>query len=160
MVLFRHEGLADKADLNATKQAARELGERVVGYFLECPYRDLRTAVRNRTRKHLPPVLDWIAYRGLVLTSPWVLAHADEISPIEAIRAIPQSVPVFILAGGEDLHALPEEAADLAAATATQARLEVFENAGHEELLAKDPERYTELLREFLQVAESTQASR
>lgn len=29
--------------------AARELGERVRGYILECPYQDLRTAVRNRT---------------------------------------------------------------------------------------------------------------
>src|SRR5581483_2058454 len=29
--------------------AAAELGERVQGYLLECPYRDLFTAVRNRT---------------------------------------------------------------------------------------------------------------
>ena len=37
--------------------AAGELGHRIGGYVLECPYRDLRTAVYNRTHMRLPPPL-------------------------------------------------------------------------------------------------------
>ncbi len=45
--------------------AAEELGHRVHGYVLECPYRDLRTAVWNRAEKALRrcsiglPTPDW-----------------------------------------------------------------------------------------------------
>ncbi|MGA2799384.1 MAG: alpha/beta fold hydrolase, partial [Thermoguttaceae bacterium] len=38
--------------------AAGELRGNIAGYFLEQPYKDLRSAVWNRLRNHLPPVLD------------------------------------------------------------------------------------------------------
>src|SRR5262249_15482749 len=73
--------------------ASAELGPRVQGYVLECPYQDLRTAVRNRTRAYLPPLLDWAAYRSLLAVSPLVLRHLDPISPLRAIRRTPPPPP-------------------------------------------------------------------
>src|SRR5262249_52034256 len=90
--------------------AAGDLGHRVRGYVLECPYRDLRTAVRTRTRLRLPPVAADVAYLGLVTTAPLVLPDADRISPLEAAGEVPEGMPVLILAGGKDRRARPEEA--------------------------------------------------
>src|SRR2546426_914446 len=68
----------------ATIFAAKDLGHQVSGYILECPYQDLHTAVRNRTEIYLPPLLDRVAYAGLLTVSTLVLPNADKISPIEA----------------------------------------------------------------------------
>ncbi len=46
--------------------AASELAHRVQGYILDSPFRDLKLAVRNRTENALPPLLDRIAYMGLL----------------------------------------------------------------------------------------------
>ncbi len=111
--------------------AAGDLGRRVGGYILESPYRDLRTAVRNRIEEKLPPVLDRIAYAGLVATSSLVLPHLDQIAPVDAILAIPRDVPVLILAGGVDRKARPEEARDLQRCVEDHGRLVIFDRAGH-----------------------------
>src|SRR5207245_6234762 len=50
--------------------AASDLGDRISGYILECPYRDVRTAVRNRTTAYLPFLVDRLAYAGLTLAGP------------------------------------------------------------------------------------------
>jgi pimeloyl-ACP methyl ester carboxylesterase len=130
--------------------ASRELGERVSGYVFECPYQDLRTAVRNRTRARLVPPFDWVAYTGLSLTAPLVLGDANHISPIDAATNIPKSTPVLILSGGNDTRATPAEAAAIGKRIGPRAEVVVFEGAGHLDLHRADPARYREIGLQFL----------
>lgn len=130
--------------------AGKELGTRVRGYLLEMPYSDLDTAVRNRTRMLLPPVLDRIAALGIQVSGRLILPHAGEIAPLERIGDIPGSVPVLILNGGRDPRARPFEAHALLAAAGAHARLVTFEDCGHEILATTQPERYGRVVREWL----------
>ncbi|MBA4065183.1 MAG: alpha/beta hydrolase [Isosphaera sp.] len=122
--------------------AARDLGGRVGGYVLECPFRDLRTAVRNRTGHHLPPPLGWLAYTGLSLTVRFVLDDVDGISPLNAAGGVPPDVPALLLAGGADWRAPPAEAEEIAARVGPRAEVVVFPGADHVGLHAHDPTRY------------------
>jgi uncharacterized protein (DUF952 family)/alpha-beta hydrolase superfamily lysophospholipase len=141
--------------------AAGDLAQRVRGYILESPYRDLKTAVRNRTREALPPVLDWVAYQGLVIVSPLLISNVDAISPLNAIDGIPNDVPVLILAGAKDQLAQVDEATALHGRVKSHGQLVVFERAGHHNLVGSDPVRYWRLLDEFLgQVTERALSSR
>lgn len=106
--------------------AAPELGRRVQGYVLESPYRDLKTAVWNRTHAYLPPVLAELGYAGLRLAAPLVLPHFEAISPLLAIGGIPADVPVLIIAGANDLLARPAEARALLERVAGHGRLCLF----------------------------------
>ena len=133
--------------------AAPELGARVRAYVLESPYRDLRTAVRNRTAAYLPPLVDGVAYCGLLCVAPLVLDDVDAVAPINAIGAIPESVPVLLLAGTADRLARPDEARDLYAPVASHGRLVFFEGARHESLFANDPTRYRETVLSLLREA-------
>jgi pimeloyl-ACP methyl ester carboxylesterase len=122
--------------------AAAELQERVAGCILDCPYRDLRTAVRNRTAIYLPPVADWIAYQGLDAVAPLVLPDVAKIAPLEAVGKIPPTVPLLILAGGADREATPDEARVLFERARDHGRLVMFEGATHSKLLDADPDLY------------------
>jgi alpha-beta hydrolase superfamily lysophospholipase len=130
--------------------ATGELAHRVRGYILESPYRDLKTAVRNRTENALPPILDWIAYLGLRTVAPFVLPDLERISPLRAVAGIPPDVPVLILAGGEDRNARPEEARAIYDRIRSHARLILFEHAGHVNFPRADPERYRQSILGFL----------
>ena len=122
--------------------AAEELGHRVAGYILESPYRDLKTAVRNRTENELPLGLDWLAYQGLLMASPLVLPNLDKISPINAIDRVPADIPILILAGAKDISARRVEAEALFDRVRTHSELDVFPNAGHLQMFYIDLERY------------------
>ncbi len=50
--------------------AAEELKEKISGYVLEQPYKDLESAVWCRLHHHVPQGLDWVAYLGLRLWAP------------------------------------------------------------------------------------------
>jgi alpha-beta hydrolase superfamily lysophospholipase len=130
--------------------ASGKLAHRVRGYILESPYRDLKVAVRNRTENALPPVLDWIAYRGLLLVSPLVLPDLEKMSLVEAISGIPSDVPVLILAGGEDPVARPEEAQAILDRVRSHGRLVLFEHAGHMNFPDTDPDLYQRSVLGFL----------
>jgi pimeloyl-ACP methyl ester carboxylesterase len=131
--------------------AARDLGPRAGGYVLECPYRDLRTAVRNRTHFYLPPVADRVAYAGLALTAPLVLPDAGAISPLDAAAGIPPGTPVLVLAGGADRRATPGEARAIADRIGPDAVLVVIEGGDHLALRQADPGRYRAAVRAFLE---------
>ena len=122
--------------------AAGELGHRVGGYILESPYQDLRTAVRHRTENELPPILDWIAYQGLLTVAPVVLPNFDQVSPLRAISTVPADVPILILAGAEDISARAAEAQALFDAARSHADLHLFPHAGHLQMSGTDPTRY------------------
>src|SRR5262249_40282009 len=119
--------------------AAGHLGARVSGYVLECPYRDVRTAVRNRTAAYLPPLLDGVAYAGLAVAGPWFLPELDRMAPVERIVDIPAAVPILLQAGGCDDRARPEEVAEMDQRVASHARLVVFDDAGHERYCVRCP---------------------
>jgi len=131
--------------------ASGELGHRVRGYILESPYRDLRTAVWNRLHDTLPPVLDRVAYAGLLAVSPLVIPHIDRISPWRAIGDMPGDTPVLILAGENDRRARPEEAAALYDRVRDHGRLVFFKGADHLHMLDRDPERYRREILAFLE---------
>lgn len=122
--------------------ASGELARRVHGYILESPYRDLKTAVWNRVEDALPPVLDRVAYGGLLVVAPLVFADLGKIAPVEAVAGIPDGVPVLILAGGRDRKARPEEARALFERMKSHATLSVFADADHLRFPTADPERY------------------
>ena len=130
--------------------ASAELGDRVKGYLLECPYSDLRTAVRNRTRQHLPPFVEFVAYAGLRTMALVVMPDFDRIAPIEAIGGISSKSRVLILAGGQDRRATVEEARALRDACPGEAELKVFEEGDHLRLAEVDLTAYRETILGFL----------
>ena len=130
--------------------AAEELAHRVHGYIVESPYRDLKRAVRNRTENELPPVLDWIAYRGLLTVAPLFLPHLGRISPQEAIGRVPDDVPILILAGEDDLSARREEAEALFDRVRSHGELLIFARAGHLRMMEADRIRYRRSVLRFI----------
>jgi fermentation-respiration switch protein FrsA (DUF1100 family) len=130
--------------------AARDLGERVSGYALECLYRDLDSAARRRCELHLPPVLDALAWHGLRTAAALRWPEYSSVAPIEAIASIPESVPVLLLAGGEDLHAPLADSQALHDRIATHARLTTIAGAPHDRLQASNPAAYRTAVLEWL----------
>jgi alpha-beta hydrolase superfamily lysophospholipase len=133
--------------------ASAELGSRVRGYILESPYKDLRTAVWNRLDDALPPVLDWVAYRGLVAVSTQVVPHLDQISPYHAAGAIPADVPVLILAGSADRRARLHEARAILGRVSERSELVIFPGADHMRMMEVDPARYRDAVLGFVEKA-------
>ena len=130
--------------------ASGELAHRVNGYVLESPYRDLKIAVRNRIENALPPLLDRIAYLGLLAVSPLIFPDLESISPVVAISGIPIDVPVLILAGGEDPVARPDEAQAIFERVRSHAKLILFEHAGHMNFPEMYPDLYQRSVLGFL----------
>jgi alpha-beta hydrolase superfamily lysophospholipase len=130
--------------------AADELGKRVDGYILECPYQNLDTAVRNRTRAYLPWGLDWLAYAGLNVVAPVMLSDKPKIDPAAAAERVPSGISVLILAGGCDDRATVAEAHEIAHRLGNRARVEVFGDARHLGCLHCNATNYRRLVLEFL----------
>jgi len=131
--------------------SAADLGPRVGGYILECPYRDLRTALSNRLRLYLPLGLDRVAYAGMVLVAPLLLPDMDRISPLEAASGMPENVPVLILAGSADRRAHPDEARAIHQRLKPHSRLVIIEGGGHLDLATAEPDRYKREVLDFLE---------
>jgi alpha-beta hydrolase superfamily lysophospholipase len=131
--------------------AAEQLDDRVAGYILEQPYRDLKTATWNRLQLYLPAGLDRLAYVGLRLSSAVMFPYdADRISPRNVAKDIPECVPVLILTGSADQRTRLSEVRDIYQQIESHAQLAVFDGARHESLQRRDPQRYAELLLGFV----------
>ena len=130
--------------------AADRLQSRAAGYVLECPYTDIYTAVRNRTRQNLPPLADQMAYAGLVLMAPLVLEDPESISPLQHAQNFPPEVPVLIMAGEQDHHATVAEAEQLQQAIGPNCHLTLINSGEHGKLQACDPKGYERCLLSFL----------
>ncbi len=130
--------------------ASPDLGEQVQAYILECPYKDLATAVWNRCQLLFPDFLDAIVYRSLRLCAVSVLPQFDDISPVNAIMKMPPSIPILILAGDADVHARPQEAEAIYEVVKDHSILKIFEGATHMGLDLKDKESYRSMLIDFV----------
>ncbi|HEY7089005.1 MAG TPA: alpha/beta fold hydrolase [Tepidisphaeraceae bacterium] len=127
--------------------ASDELKDRVSAYVLDSLYLDLDSAVRNRLHLFLPPVADWIAYRGLRLWAPCFLTQSiDQYSPMQHLQSIPSTTPVTFLCGSLDDRALPCEGEQMFNSIRSHARLIRFEGAGHGNLFLRDRTKYLQIL--------------
>ena len=133
--------------------AAKDLGPRVQGYILECPFRDITTAVENRLRLTLPWGPRQLVEEGLRLLAPVMIPTLDRMQPIDAVGDMPPEVPVLMIAGGRDRLATPQESIDLHAKIASHAELHFFEDAGHDLYAHYDPHRYRALAVPFARKA-------
>jgi pimeloyl-ACP methyl ester carboxylesterase len=131
--------------------AAAELQTRVRGYILECPFDDIRSAVRNRVSGHLPWPLDSVAYAGLRLVGPIFLPDLDRMAPVNYVAAIPETVPVLVMTGGRDRRARPAEVRAVYERIASHARLVVFPEADHGHLAEQCGAAYRAAVIDFLQ---------
>ncbi|WP_165230432.1 alpha/beta hydrolase [Aquisphaera insulae] len=114
--------------------ASGELDRRVSGYILESPFSDLKTAVWNRTHTYLPSILAPLAYAGMRAVGPLFVPELDRISPLSAVRGVPASIPVLLLAGALDTLATPAEARAFLRAVDGHGELIVFPDAHHNNL--------------------------
>lgn len=133
--------------------AAADLGPRVKGYILECPFRDITTAVENRLRLTLPWGARQAVEEGLRLLAPAMIPTLEHMQPIRAIDAIPADIPVLMISGGRDKLATPAESVALHARIAGHAELHFFEDAGHDLYARHDPARYRSLTVPFVRNA-------
>ena len=129
--------------------AAKELGHRVQAYILESPYQDLKVAVWNRLDMALPPGLSHVAYAGMRTVGPLFLPHMDQVSPLNAIRGIPEDVPVLIMAGEADRHARLDEVRAVFRQIATHGKFVLFPGAPHGNLHNSDRDLYERTVMEF-----------
>jgi uncharacterized protein len=130
--------------------AAESVDHKVAGYFLESPYRDLRTAVWNRTSA-APPPFNWIAYEGMALWGRILLPESiDVIRPIEHVADIPSDVPVTFVAARDDWNCKLEEVEDLYHKIESHARLVVIDGAAHGQCSHMRPQEYDAALLELL----------
>ncbi len=127
--------------------AAPELGSDVSGWLLECPYRDLATAVQQRLRLRLPPWLAELAWWNLRLAADIKLPYWREISPLNAAARFPKNIPVTVVAAGLDQRATTQEAEAVAAAIGSRANLVVVPKADHMQMFSLDQQPYRDWLK-------------
>ncbi len=89
----------------AALYAAPRLERRAQGYVLVAPYADLRDAVRRRTARYLPPVLDTIAYGALRVGALVALPDIDRMRPVDAAARAPSDTRALVFAGTADQRA-------------------------------------------------------
>lgn len=134
--------------------ASGALGDRVAGYVLQSPYRDLLTAVRRRVVGRLAWPFSAFAVASLRVGAWVVLPRAAEsIDVVAAIRGVPAATPILVIAGEADTLAWPSEARDVVASAGPHARLELFPGADHNHVASSDPARWNDLVFGFIRTA-------
>jgi pimeloyl-ACP methyl ester carboxylesterase len=98
----------------------------------------------------LPMGADWLAYRGLRLIAPLVIADVDDISPCNAVASMPPRMPVLLLAGEKDPRAPPGDAEAICERCGDQANVVTFAEGEHLQLERSDPQLYRESILGFL----------
>jgi pimeloyl-ACP methyl ester carboxylesterase len=122
--------------------AAEKLDHQVDGYFLESPYRDLLTAVKNRTEM-VPPPFSESAYVGLRMWGHlWLPEDPSQVRPIDDVGEIPADIPITFLAARGDRLCRLFEVEDLDRKVAGHASLIEVESARHGAISRTDPEVY------------------
>jgi hypothetical protein len=122
--------------------AAGKLDHDVAGYFLESPYRDLLTAVKNRTEA-VPPPFSESAYVGLRMWGRVFLTEdPSQVRPIDHVGEIPSDIPITFLAARGDRLCRLFEVEELDRRVASHASLIEVESARHGAISRTDPQIY------------------
>jgi pimeloyl-ACP methyl ester carboxylesterase len=130
--------------------AAKDLGDRVTGYLLEAPYKDLHAAVWYRLRSVLPPPFDRMAFWGVRLWAPAFLGlDPTQISPWQHVASISPRAAVTLLFGSRDRRAPLDDGRQLATQMRCAVKIIAFEGAGHCRLYQWDRQRYEAALDEL-----------
>jgi fermentation-respiration switch protein FrsA (DUF1100 family) len=116
--------------------------------ILESVYPTIEDAVRDRIAIRLGGAADWISPLLLWQIRPRLGISPSELHPIEHIASA--GCPVLVMSGGRDQHTPIEETRRLYDAALPPKRLEVFEGAGHVDLLAAAPGPYEQSVINFL----------
>ncbi|HVJ84447.1 MAG TPA: alpha/beta fold hydrolase [Caulifigura sp.] len=140
--------------------AAKELGNRVAGYWLEQPYNSLETAAWRRLQQQLPPVCDAVAFTGMRLWGRVLLpVSLAEIAPCQCICDIPEHCPLVILSGDADGNLPLADVQEVFEQVKDRAKLVVFRGAGHIGMPESDLVLYERELDEFLAAVRGRQGS-
>jgi uncharacterized protein len=122
--------------------AAGSLDHEVAGYFLESPYRDLRTAVKNRTNL-APRPFNRAAYAGLRMWGQlWLPEDPDQVRPIDEVSKIPADIPMTFLAARDDPVCKLYEVQDLYKKVHEHARIVIIESHRHGVLSRTNADEY------------------
>lgn len=117
--------------------AAGESAELVDGAVLVAPYADLRTAVRRRTQRYLPPGIEAAAYAALRFGGLLALPNLGAIRPVDAAARLRADLPLLVAVGGSDSRA-PRADAEAIAAVHADTVLSELAGAEHEDMNAWD----------------------
>jgi pimeloyl-ACP methyl ester carboxylesterase len=135
--------------------AARSLGHDVSGYFLESPYHDLTTALKNRANV-APRPLNWLAIAGMQLWGHVLLPEsARVIQPIDHVAEIPTDVPVTFMAARYEKRCQLWEVEDLYHRVQAHAQLVIVESIWHGCCTKTNPQQYDTALLNVLKMADS-----
>jgi uncharacterized protein len=116
---------------------------------LESVYPTIEDAVRDRTAIRLGGgAADWLSPLLLWQIKPRLGISPSDLRPIEHISSA--GCPVLVMSGDCDRHTTIGETRRLCDAAIDPKRLEIFEGAGHVDLLAADPEHYESVVTNFL----------
>jgi dipeptidyl aminopeptidase/acylaminoacyl peptidase len=80
-----------------------------------------------------------------------VVPELERISTVSAIQASSSDVPILILAGAQDRRARPEEARALCDRVKSHGMLMIFPESDHGRLHIREPERYRQVVLEFVE---------
>jgi pimeloyl-ACP methyl ester carboxylesterase len=139
--------------------AAGSLGHEVAGYFLESPFYDLSTAVKNRTDL-APRPINWLVYGGLKLWGHILLPENPKIiSPIDHIAEIPADVPVTFIAARRDRLCKLWEVQALHDKIESHSKLVIVDSSAHGSVRWTHWTQYDEALLELLREVEVGKSS-
>jgi uncharacterized protein len=115
--------------------------------ILEMPFGSLPDAVRGRIKMmHLPaePLSTLLTFWGGTIRGFW----AYNLKPEEYVKDI--KCPVLLQWGRLDPRVTEKETNEVYANIATQKKLVIYENSGHESLCKKEPQKWVNAVTDFL----------
>jgi alpha-beta hydrolase superfamily lysophospholipase len=124
------------------------------GLILECPFGTMYETTANRFHTmHVPefPFAPLLVFWGGVQNGFWAFSH----NPVDYAKQV--KIPALLLYGQQDEKVSAQETHTIYQNLAGPKQLVVFENAGHENYLAKDKDKWITSVANF--IANSTNAS-
>jgi pimeloyl-ACP methyl ester carboxylesterase len=116
--------------------------------ILESVYPTIEDAVRDRIAIRLGAVANWLSPLLLWQIKPRLGVWPSDLRPIDHISSA--GCPVLVLSGRHDQHTTIEETRRLFEAAIEPKRLQVFDRAGHVDLLGADDLLYERVVTGFL----------
>lgn len=118
---------------------------------IESVYPTVAEAVHNRVEMRVGPLHHLVAPLLLIQLKPRLGISPQKLRPVEQLSSI--QCPVLVAAGDVDQHTPLEESQRMFDAANEPKSFVVFQGAGHEDLLAYDPEKYESEIVAFVEDA-------